>query len=133
MKITLPDGAVREYEVGTSALQVAESISQGLAKKVLAAEVNGEVYDLTRPIKTDATVKLLTWEEDGGKKTFWHSSAHLMAEALEATFPNVKFGIGPPIEEGFYYDIDLGDRKLTEEDLRKLETSIKELAAKNSQ
>jgi len=87
MKITLPDGAVREYEVGTSALQVAESISQGLAKKVLAAEVNGEVYDLTRPIKTDATVKLLTWEEDGGKKNFWHWSAHLMAEALAATFP----------------------------------------------
>ncbi len=132
IKITLPDGAVREYEAGTSALQVAESISQGLAKKVLAAEVNGEVCDLTRPIKTDASLKLLTWEEDWGKKTFWHSSAHLMAEALEATFPNVKFGIGPPIEEGFYYDIDLGDHKLTEEDLRKLEANMKELAAKDN-
>jgi len=132
IKITLPDGAVREYQAGVSALQVAESISQGLAKKVLAAEVDGKVWDLTRSINSDANLKLLTWEEEGGKKTFWHSSAHLMAEALEATFPNVKFGIGPPIEEGFYYDIDLGDHKLTEEDLRKLETAMKELASKDN-
>jgi threonyl-tRNA synthetase len=132
INITLPDGAVRQYPSGTTPLQVAESISQGLAKKVLAAEVNGEVYDLTRPISTDASLKLLTWDEEWGKKTFWHSSAHLMAEALESTFPNVKFGIGPPIEEGFYYDIDLGDRKLTEDDLRVLEAKMKELAAKDS-
>ena len=132
IKITLPDGAVREYEAGTSALQVAESISQGLARKVLAAEVNGEVYDLTRAINSDSSLKLLTWDEANGKKTFWHSSAHLMAEALEATFAGVKFGIGPPIDEGFYYDIDLGDHKLTEEDLRKLETTMKTLASKDS-
>jgi threonyl-tRNA synthetase len=132
IKITLPDGAVREYAAGTSALQVAESISQGLARKVLAAEVNGEVFDLTRAINTDASLKLLTWDETNGKKTFWHSSAHLMAEALEATFPGVKFGIGPAIDEGFYYDIDLGDKKLTEEDLRKLETTMKTLASKDS-
>lgn len=132
IKITLPDGAVREYQAGVSALQVAESISQGLAKKVLAAEVNGKVWDLTRPINSDSNIKLLTWEEEWGKKTFWHSSAHLMAEALEAAFPDVKFGIGPPIEEGFYYDIDLGEHKLTEEDLRKLEAAMKELASKDS-
>src|SRR5215207_9585728 len=112
--ITLPDGAVREYEQGTSALDVAKSISEGLARKVLAAEVSGEVWDATRPIETDATLKLLTWDEPGAKSTFWHSSAHLLAEALEALYPGVKLGIGPSIESGFYYDVDFGDRTISD-------------------
>ncbi len=126
--ITFPDGAVREYEEGSSALDIAKSISEGLARKVLAAEVNGEVWDATRPINSDAKLKLLTWDDREAKATFWHSSAHLMAEALEAAFPDVKFGIGPAIENGFYYDIDLGDRSINEEDLKKLEDKMKELA-----
>ena len=99
--ITLPDGAVREYPEGTSAADVARSISEGLARKVLAAEVNGEVWDSSRPINNDATLRLLTWDDKNGKSTFWHSSAHLMAEALEALYPGVKLGIGPAIETGF--------------------------------
>lgn len=130
--ITLPDGAVREYQEGTSALDVAKSISEGLARKVLAAEVNGEVWDATRPINNDATLKLLTWDDRGAKSTFWHSSAHLMAEALEALYPGVKLGIGPSIENGFYYDIDLGDRVIKEDDLKKIEDKMKELAKNNS-
>ncbi|NDC41612.1 MAG: threonine--tRNA ligase [Chitinophagia bacterium] len=132
IQITLPDGAIREYEAGVSAGDVARSISEGLARKVLAAEVNGEVWDLSRPIHNNATVKLLTWDDKNGKSTFWHSSAHLMAEALEALFPGVKLGIGPAIETGFYYDIDLGGRSLGEEDLRKIEEKMKELAKTNS-
>jgi threonyl-tRNA synthetase len=128
--ITLPDGSVREYEAGVSALDVAKSISEGLARKVLAAEVNGEVMDAFRPLNQDVSLKLLTWEDQGGKSTFWHSSAHLMAEAIEDLFPGTKFGIGPAIETGFYYDIDLGDRKIEEEDLAKIEKKFKELAAK---
>lgn len=131
--ITLPDGSVREYEAGVSALDVAKSISEGLARKVLAAEVNGEVIDAFRPINNDASLKLLTWDDQGGKSTFWHSSAHLMAEAIEDIFPGTKFGIGPAIETGFYYDIDLGDRKIEEEDLLKIEKKFKELAAKKEQ
>lgn len=130
--ITLPDGAVREYEAGISALDVAKSISEGLARKVLAAEVNGEVWDATRPLTSDASLKLLTWDEKNAKSTFWHSSAHLMAEALEALYPGVKLGIGPSIENGFYYDVDLGERKITEEDLGKIEAKMKELAKANS-
>ncbi|PZF71411.1 threonine--tRNA ligase [Taibaiella soli] len=130
--ITLPDGSVREYQEGVSSLDVAKSISEGLARKVLAAEVNGEVWDATRPINSDATLRLLTWDDKGAKSTFWHSSAHLLAEALEATMPGVKFGIGPSIENGFYYDVDLGDRTIGEEDLKKLEDKMKELAKKNS-
>ena len=130
--ITLPDGAVREYPEGTSAADVAKSISEGLARKVLAAEVNGEVWDSSRPINNDATLKLLTWDDKNAKSTFWHSSAHLMAEALEALYPGVKLGIGPAIETGFYYDIDLGDRTITEEDLKKIEDKMKELAKANS-
>ncbi len=130
--ITLPDGAVREYPEGTSAADVARSISEGLARKVLAAEVNGEVWDSSRPINNDATLRLLTWDDKNGKSTFWHSSAHLMAEALEALYPGVKLGIGPAIETGFYYDIDLGDRTITEEDLKKIEDKMKELAKTNS-
>jgi threonyl-tRNA synthetase len=132
IRITLPDGAVREYNEGTSAGEIARSISEGLARKVLAAEVNGEVWDTSRPIHTDASLKLLTWDDKNGKSTFWHSSAHLMAEALEALFPGVKLGIGPPIETGFYYDVDLGDRSINEEDLKALEAKMKELAKTNS-
>ena len=129
IKITFPDGAVREYESGVTALDIAKSISEGLAKKVLAASVNGQVWDATRPIANDATLKLLTWTDTDGKTTFWHSSAHLLAEAVEALFPGVKFWVGPPVDGGgFYYDMDLGGRQLTEDDLRKLETKMAELA-----
>ena len=128
IKITLPDGAVREYEVGSSAFDVAKSISEGLARKVLAANINGEVWDAHRPIDTDASLKLLTWDDTDGKATFWHSSAHLMAEAVEAAFPGVKFWVGPAIDKGFYYDMDLGDQKITEEDLLLLEKKMNELA-----
>ncbi len=130
--ITLPDGAVREYEQGVTSLDIAKSISEGLARKVLAAEVNGEVWDATRPINNDVQLRLLTWDDKGAKSTFWHSSAHLMAEALESIFPGTKFGIGPAIETGFYYDIDLGDRTITEEDLKKIEDKMKELAKLNN-
>lgn len=130
--ITLPDGAVRDYEAGVTALDVAKSISEGLARKVLAAEIDGEVWDATRPIQKDASLKLLTWDDKGGKSTFWHSSAHLMAEALEALYPGVKLGIGPSIDSGFYYDIDLGDRVLKEEELKKIEDKMRELSKNNS-
>lgn len=130
--ITLPDGSVREYAEGTTAADVAKSISEGLARKVLAAEVNGEIRDIMRPINTDATLRLLTWDDKGAKSTFWHSSAHLMAEALEALYPGTKFGIGPAIENGFYYDIDLGDRTISDEDLAIIEAKMKELAKNNS-
>jgi len=128
IKITFPDGAVREYEKGITALQIAKSISEGLARKVLAAKVNGQVWDATRPINEDASLNLLTWEQNDGKSTFWHSSAHLMAEAVESMFPGVKFWVGPPVENGFYYDMDLGGKSITEDDLRKLEVKMAELA-----
>ncbi len=132
INITFPDGAQKDYENGVNALDIAKSISEGLARNVIAASVNGEVWDATRPINKDAKLVLLTWKDVDGKKTFWHSSAHLMAEAVEATFPGVKFWVGPPIDSGgFYYDIDLGDRKLTEEDLGTLEKKMKELAKNN--
>lgn len=130
--ITLPDGAQKEFESGVTALDIAKSISEGLARNVLAAEVNGVVVDAFRPIDTDASLKLLTWTNDEGKSTFWHSSAHLMAEAIQELFPDTKFAIGPPIERGFYYDIDLGDTKITEEDLAKIEKLMKEKASKKS-
>jgi threonyl-tRNA synthetase len=132
INITFPDGAVRQYEQGTNALDIAKSISEGLARKVLAASVNGQVWDATRPINGDAALKLITWNDTEGKNTFWHSSAHLMAEAVEAQFPGVKFWVGPPVENGFYYDMDLGDKKITEEDLVVLEKKMNELAKKNS-
>lgn len=134
IKITFPDGAVREYKEGSSALDIARSISEGLAKKVLAASVNGQIWDATRPIYEDATLKLLTWNDKEGQLTFWHSSAHLMAEAVESLFPGVKFWVGPPLEKekGFYYDMDLGGRQITEEDLRKLEKKMAELAKQNN-
>jgi threonyl-tRNA synthetase len=128
IKITLPDGAVREYAVGTSALEVAQSISEGLARNVLSAKVNGEVWDATRPILNDASLQLLTWNDTEGKETMWHSSAHLMAEALETLYPGIKFGIGPPIENGFYYDVDLGGQQISADDLPKIEKKMLELA-----
>ena len=129
VNITFPDGSVKEYENGVTSIQIAKKISNGLAKKVLAANINGTVSDLTMPITEDATLSLLTWDDEGGKSTFWHSSAHLMAEALEQMFPGVKLGIGPAIDRGFYYDIDLGDdRSITEEDLPKLEKLMTRIA-----
>ncbi len=132
IKISFPDGAVREYNDGISALEIAKSISEGLARKIVAASVNGIVWDATRPIQNDASLKLLTWDDSDGKATFWHSSAHLMAEAVEGLFPGVKFWVGPALEKGFYYDMDLGDRKLTEEDLAVLEKKMTELAKQNN-
>ena len=132
INIQFPDGAVRQYESGTSALAIAKQISEGLARKVLAAKINGEVWDATRPIISDASLQLLTWNEDDGKQTFWHSSAHLLAEAVEQTFPGVKFWVGPAIERGFYYDMDLGDRKISEEDVKSLEKKMNELARQSN-
>ncbi|HTC01259.1 MAG TPA: threonine--tRNA ligase [Ferruginibacter sp.] len=131
IKITLPDGAVREYEQGVTAMDVAKSISEGLARKVLAANINGQTWDASRPITTDAKLQLLTWSDLQGKSTFWHSSAHLMAEAIESLFPGVKFWVGPPLETGFYYDVDLGGNNIVEDDLRRLEVKMAELVKKN--
>lgn len=128
IKITLPDGTKREYERGSTALDIAKSISEGLARNVLAAEVNGEIIDATRPINEDSKVKLLTWNDKGGKSTMWHSSAHLMAEAIEDLYPGTKLAIGPAIENGFYYDIDLGEHHISDTDLPKIEKKMTELA-----
>ena len=128
INITLPDGSVRKYDSGVSGLDIARSISEGLARNVIAAKVNGEVWDATRPISTDAKVQLLTFRDDDGKATFWHSSAHLMAEALEALYPGVKFGAGPSLENGFYYDIDLGERSLSSNEFEAIEKKMLELA-----
>jgi threonyl-tRNA synthetase len=122
--ITLPDGQVRQHEKGVTALDIAQSISEGLARRVLAAKVNGKVMDAVLPITEDASLKLLTWDDPEGKSTMWHSSAHLMAETIEHLYPGAKFGIGPDIEHGFYYDIDLGDRTLSENDFRKIEDQM---------
>jgi threonyl-tRNA synthetase len=132
INISFPDGAVRQYEAGVSALDIAKSISEGLARKVLAASVNGQVWDATRPITTDSALKLLTWDDADGKNTFWHSSAHLMAEAVEAIYPGVKFWVGPALDKGFYYDIDLGGNHISEEDLTAIEKKMNELAKKNN-
>ena len=128
IKITFPDGNVKEFEKGVTAYQIAASISPRLANDVLCASVGDQIYDLERPILEDATLKLHKWEDREAKATFWHSSSHLMAEALEALYPGVKFGIGPSIENGFYYDVDLGDRQLVEADLKKIEDKMLELA-----
>jgi threonyl-tRNA synthetase len=133
INITFPDGNVRTYEKGSSAMDIAKSISMGLAQKVLVAKVNGEVRDLSRPINEDSTLQLLTWDNEEAKKTFWHSSAHLMAEALEALYPGVKFGIGPALEQGFYYDVDLGDKTFSTTDFQKVEDKMLELARQKSQ
>ncbi len=132
IKITLPDGSSRSYPAGVTGTAIALSISEGLARMALSIEVNGEIWDLSRPIQQDASVKIFTWNDKGGKYAFWHSSAHLLAEALEALHPSVKFGIGPPIENGFYYDVDLGDKPFGEEDLARVEAKMTELARKNS-
>jgi threonyl-tRNA synthetase len=131
--ITLPDGSVRQVEAGASSMTVAQSISEGLARNVLAAVVNGEVWDATRPFVSDATLKLITWNDTEGKSTLWHSSAHLMAEALEALYPGIKLAIGPPIENGFYYDVDFGQHSFSQDDFSKVEKLMLELAKKKSE
>ncbi len=128
IRVTLPDGSVREYPKGSSGLDIAARISEGLARNVLAAKVNGVVQDATRPIDEDASVQLLTWNDAEGKATFWHSSAHLLAEALESLYSGVKFGIGPAVETGFYYDVDLGGQPFSPEDFKKVEDKMLELA-----
>ncbi|NIJ53963.1 threonine--tRNA ligase [Dyadobacter arcticus] len=133
VKITLPDGSERYYPIGVTALEIALSISEGLARNVIAAKVNSEIWDPTRPITQDSLVKLLTWNDEDGKSTFWHSSAHLLAEALEALYPGVKFGTGPSIEKGFYYDVDLGEKSLSQEDFPKIEAKMLELARQKNE
>ncbi len=132
INITLPDGSIRQYDHGVTAMDVALSISEGLARNVLSASVDGEIWDASRPIEKDASVRLFTWNDKEGKATFWHSSAHLMAEALEALYPGIKFGIGPAIESGFYYDVDTGSVTLTPEDFPKIEQKMLELARNKS-
>lgn len=133
INITFPDGTVKPYESGVTGMEVARSISEGLARNVLSVGINGENWDPGRPIEEDAQIVLYTWNDSRGKATFWHSSAHLMAEALEELYPGVKFGIGPPVDQGFYYDVDLGDRQLGPADLEKIEKKMTELARqKNS-
>ncbi len=132
IKITLPDGSIREYEKGTNSFQIAQSISEGLARNVLAAKINNEIWDTSRPINSDSTLSLLTWNDDLGKQTLWHSSAHIMAEALEILYPGIKFWVGPPLENGFYYDVDLGDHILSPLDFEKIEQKMLELARQNN-
>ena len=131
IKITFPDGGVREYAEGTTPLQIAESLSQRLAQEVIVATVNGETWDIQKPIKEDASIKLLKWDDNEGKRTFWHTSSHLMAEALQELYPGIKFGIGPSIENGFYYDVD-SPTPITEADLPKIEEKMRQLAANKS-
>lgn len=133
INITLPDGTVKPYAAGVTALDVAKDISEGLARNVLAASVNGEIIDATRTIDSDADLSLLTWNDDGGKSTMWHSSAHLMAEALQHFYPTAKFAIGPPIENGFYYDIDLGEEQISDKDFPKIEAKMLELAREKNE
>lgn len=130
IKITFPDQSVKEFAEGTTPMEIAKNISPRLAQEVLAAKVNGEVWDLTRPLMHDTAIQLLKWDDEDGKHAYWHSSAHLMAEALQQLYPNVKFGIGPAIENGFYYDIDLGDDVITDNDFAKIEAKMMELAGK---
>ena len=132
VKITLPDGSSRNYPKGVTGMAIAQSISEGLARNALSIEVNGEIRDLSRVIDNDAAIRIFTWNDKGGKYAFWHSSAHILAEALEALYPGVKFGIGPPIENGFYYDVDLGEKTFGEDDLGKVEAKMLELARKSN-
>ncbi|NBV04239.1 MAG: TGS domain-containing protein, partial [Cytophagia bacterium] len=127
--VQLPDGTRRNYPSGTTGLDVARSISEGLARQVLACEVNGEVWDLNRALPAESTFRLLKWEDQGGKSTFWHSSAHLLAEALESLYPGIQLGIGPAIEQGFYYDIDFGDYSFSSDDFEAVEKKMQALAA----
>ncbi len=133
IKITFPDNSVKEFEAGVTPLQVAESISPRLAREVLAASVDGKEWDLSRPMDSDASLKLFKWDDPEGKHAFWHSSAHLLAEALQELYPGVKFGIGPAIENGFYYDIDPGENKITSDDFAKIEAKMTELARRDEQ
>ena len=133
IQITFPDGNARQFEPGVTSFEIARSISEGLSQKVLAAKVNGEVWDLSRPISKNATLQLLTWDDKDGKTTFWHSTAHLMAEALESLYPNIKFGTGPAIESGFYYDVDTGSTPLSSEDFVKIENEMIRLARMKNQ
>jgi threonyl-tRNA synthetase len=133
IQITFPDGNARQFEPGVTSFEIARSISEGLSQKVLAAKVNGEVWDLSRPISKNATLQLLTWDDKDGKTTFWHSTAHLMAEALESLYPNIKFGTGPAIESGFYYDVDTGTTPLSSEDFVKIENEMIRLARLKNQ
>lgn len=133
IQITLPDHSVKKYEEGVTGYDIAKDISPKLAKEVLSVNVDGEVWDLHRPIKKDASIKLNKWEDEEGKHAFWHSSAHLMAEALEKLYPGIKLGIGPSIENGFYYDVDPGDRTITDADLPKIEQKMKELASQKEE
>jgi threonyl-tRNA synthetase len=128
INIKFPDQSIRQYPEGVTGLEIARSINEGLARKVLAIKLNGEVWDVTRPIFQDASIRLLTWDDDEGKATMWHSSAHLMAEAIESLYPGVKFGVGPDIENGFYYDIDFGDYQISSDDFKKIEDRMLELA-----
>ena len=128
INVTFPDGSVRQYNKGVTGMEIAKSISSRLAQDVLAVSVNDKVYDLLRPINEDCSIKLHKWEDQEAKQTFWHSSSHLMAEALQSLFPGIKFGIGPSIETGFYYDVDLGEKTITEADLKKIEDKMIELA-----
>ena len=133
INITLPDGSVRQVEAGTSSMDIAKSISEGLARNVLAAKINGEVVDASRAINADSTLQLLTWNDQDGKSTMWHSSAHIMAEALEALFPGIKLAIGPPVTNGFYYDIDFMEHTISEKDLERIEAKMKELAKEKNE
>ncbi len=133
INITLPDGSIREYDSGVTSMEIAQSISEGLARNVLSAKVDGEVWDSMRPIQQDSKVQLLTWRDAEGKATFWHSTAHLMAEALEVIYPGVKLGTGPSIENGFYYDVDAGDQTISSDDFKKIEDKMLELARQKNE
>ena len=133
INITFPDGSVRSYEQGVTGLQIAESISPALARDVLACGVNGETVELNRPINEDASIALYKWDDEEGKHAFWHSSAHLMAEALQELYPGIKFGIGPAIENGFYYDVDPGEAVIKESDFPAIEAKMQELVAKKEE
>ena len=133
INITLPDGSVKQFEGQVTALEVAKTISEGLARNVLCASVDGEIVELNRPITKDCSLKLHTWNDVEGKHTFWHSSAHLLAAAVLELYPNAKFGIGPAIENGFYYDIDFGEEVLSSEDFAKIEAKMTEIARKGVQ
>jgi threonyl-tRNA synthetase len=132
INISFPDGAVKQFEAGVSPMDIAKSISEGLARKTLAISINDELVDVNLPLTKDGNIKLYTWDSKEGKATFWHSSAHLLAEAIEANYEGVKFWVGPAVDNGFYYDCDFGDKKVTDEDLAKIEKTMQELAKKNS-
>jgi threonyl-tRNA synthetase len=132
INITFPDGSVKQFEPGITPLEIAKNLSHSLAKKVLVAEINNELHELSTPINTDSSLKLLTWEDKNGKSAFWHSSAHILAEAIQALYPHAKFTIGPSVENGFYYDIDFGETSFTSDDLPKVENKMLELAKQNN-